>query len=405
MEARTIPERIQNEVFQKKRTFRDFVILYRTNAQSRLLEEELRRSGMPYMIVGGVRFYERKEIKDILAYLKVISNPSDSVSLKRIINFPTRGIGQNTLKKLELWSYQNGKTLFEATQSEDALASVPKRSQASLQAFKEMMQKYIALKEKISPNELVHTLVDESGLLSMYKEDISIESQSREDNIREFLAAVSDYVSNEEAPTLATFLEQVSLVTDVDTWDDKGNSITLMTLHSAKGLEFPVVFITGLEEGLFPVFRSMEEPEALEEERRLFYVGLTRAKEKVYLLWSQTRNLYNDTQFRLPSRFLDELDPQVIENEAIRQYGGRKSMRRKERAITELMDESIAYETMSQAGPDLFPGVIVDHEMFGRGVVVHVSGAGKKQKVTVRFESGTEKKFLSEYARFTILDQ
>ena len=403
-EAQKVVEKIKEEVFRKKRTFRDFAILYRTNAQSRALEDDLRRSGMSYVIVGGVRFYERKEIKDILAYLKTIVNTKDSVSLKRIINFPLRGIGDSTTQKMEQWALERGLHLFESIRRIKEITDIPLRIQKNISNFYDLIQKYISLKSKISPNELVRTLVDEIGLMTMYKQDPSIENQSRAENIREFLAAVSEYVDSSESPSLSEFLEQVSLITDVDAWDDKSNAITLMTLHCAKGLEFPVIFITGMEEGLFPISRSEDEPEALEEERRLFYVGLTRAKEKIYLSWAEKRRLFNESYFRLPSRFLDELDSSCVHK---MKPHPRKHVKFTsndfKQEVTYTCDTHPDYESYSQEVDPYRCGTRVHHQTFGKGKIVSVEGKGKKKKVVVRFDSGGQKKFLVQYAQFEIL--
>jgi len=260
------------------------------------------------------------------------------------------------------------------------------------------------LKDQISPNELAHTIVDETGLLTMYKGDTSPEGQGRAENIREFLAAVSEYAVSTDSPSLSGFLEEVSLITDIDTWNDKSNAITLMTLHCAKGLEFPVVFITGLEDGLFPVLRSLDEPEALEEERRLFYVGLTRAKEKIYLSCAERRRLFYDSNFRLPSRFLDEIDSTVLRrtkassrNAAISMHADVQNRKK------EAYDSHPDYEDFSQEKIQYRPGVCVNHEKYGKGRIVRVEGEGQKKKVIVRFEDGAEKKFLLQYARFAQL--
>ena len=402
-EAQKVVERIKEEVFKRKRSFREFAILYRTNAQSRSLEDSLRRSGMSYTIVGGVRFYERKEIKDVLAYLKLICNPRDSLNLKRIINFPLRGIGESTLKRVETWAADNASDLFQATGKVEDIPDIPSRIKKSVIAFYAMLQKYIDLKDKITPNELVRTVVDETGLLTMYKGDTSVEGQGRAENIREFLSAVSEYVDSSESPSLAGFLEEVSLVSDVDTWNDKSNAITLMTLHCAKGLEFPVVFITGMEEGLFPVPRSLDEPEALEEERRLFYVGLTRAKDKIYLSWAERRRLFSEANFRIPSRFLDEIDPTVVRKTRPEKRQTRFERSRLHKNIEEQFDSHPAYESFSQEDSCFQRGARVHHEMFGDGTIVNLEGVGTKKKVVVQFEKGVKKKFLLQYARFETL--
>ena len=403
-EARHVARLIQEEVLRNKRSFQDFAVLYRTNAQSRALEDGLRRNGLSYVIVGGVRFYERKEVRDVLAYLKLILNPNDDISLKRIINFPARGIGETTISRVDTWARERGSPFFAALQRAGEIEGLQARAVTKLAAFHELIKRYIVLKDEVSPNELVHALVDETGLLLMYKEDTTTEAQTRADNIRELLAAVGEYVNRAEDATLAGFLEEVSLVTDVDGWDDEANAITLMTLHCAKGLEFPVVFITGLEEGLLPVYQNMDDPKDIEEERRLFYVGLTRAQEKVYLSLAERRSRFAEQTFRLPSRFLDELDPSVIERKHSPMRKWKSSFRTDKRLSKENdFDSHPDYESMSQEQPLLQPGIRIEHNRFGIGYIKKVEGLGMKQKVTVLFESGVEKKLLTQYARFTIL--
>lgn len=399
-ESDKVVEKLKQEVFKNKRSFGDFAILYRTNAQSRALEEGLRRNSIAYVIVGGVRFYERKEVKDILAYLKFISNPRDTLSLLRIINFPNRGIGDKTIQRLKNWAVKNHISLFEALGKVDEIEEISIKRREKIKEFYELVSKYISLKNEISPNELTHALVDESGLLRKYKEDITSEGQERANNIKEFLAAVSDYALQHENPTLSSFLEQVSLITDIDYWDTKANAVTLMTLHSAKGLEFPIVFITGNEQGLFPLSTSLDDEDKLEEERRLFYVGLTRAKERVYLLWANNRRRFRDVEPQDPSMFLDELDPSVLITSSSGARG--RDLKEKKKQVYS-SDTGVEYDEFSQEVPALRPGIKVEHEVYGRGKVVNVSGKGKTQKVIVSFQNGEKKKFLSNYARFTIL--
>jgi len=401
-ESHKIVEKLKDEVFKNKRSFGDFVILYRTNAQSRTLEEGLRRNAISYVIVGGVRFYERKEVKDILAYLKLISNPHDTLSLLRIINLPNRGIGNKTIQKLKKWATANKVPLFEATGRVDEIEEISVIRRKKLKDFNQLIKKYTSLKNEISPNELTHALVDESGLLLKYKEDTTTEGQERANNIREFLAAVSDYAIHNVNPSLASFLEEVSLITDIDSWDKTANAVTLMTLHSVKGLEFPVVFIAGMEQGLFPFSSSLDKPEKLEEERRLFYVGLTRAKERVYLMWADNRRRFRDIEPQEPSIFLDELDPSVI----ITSCSSEKELFvKKDRKIASISDSQPVYEDFNQEIPLLKRGVIIEHEVYGRGRITKVSGKGNTQKVIVSFQNGEQKKFLSKYARFTILTE
>ena len=325
------------------------------------------------------------------------------MSLKRIINFPLRGIGDTTLRKIEEWSIQQNGSLFDAINKITDIPGISAGIQKKVNDFALLIQKYRDLKAKISMTELVHTLIDETLLFKMYKQDTTPEGQSRAENVREFLTAVDEYAESSDDASLSGFLEQVSLITDVDSWNDRSNAITLMTLHCAKGLEFPVVFITGLEEGLFPVARSLEEPEAIEEERRLLYVGMTRAKEKIYLLHAQKRSLYSDSTFRLPSRFLDELDPDVVRKSGPPRMSftprGLGVRSRKE----EIFDTHPDYESFSQEDQRLKKGIWINHEVFGKGKVALVEGAGVKQKITVRFDGGVEKKLLVQYAQFTIL--
>ena len=402
-EAQKVVEKIHEEIFQGKRVFHEFAILYRTNAQSRALEDGLRRAGISYVIVGGVRFYERKEIKDILAYLKIIGNPRDSVNLKRIINFPLRGIGDTTLGRIEKWALEKSIPLFAAISRVEEIPDLPQRSRESVGRFYQTIQKYMDLKGKILLTEWVHTLVEEIGFLRMYKEDMTIEGIGRAENVLELLNAIDEYVSTADLPTLSGFLEQVSLVTDVDMWDDKSNAVTLMTLHCAKGLEFPVVFITGMEEGLFPISRSIDNADALEEERRLFYVGLTRAKKKVVLTWAQTRRRFNDLNIQRPSRFLDEIDPTVVEVIRPMPRWTRDPSPKSKNLFLKSNEAHPSYESYSQEEMRCQPGMWVEHDIYGRGQITNVEGTGKKLKVTVQFEAGMKKKFIAQYAGFTFV--
>ncbi len=404
-EALKIVNNLKHDVFKHKRSFRDFAILYRTNAQSRAVEDALRRNAISYIIVGGVRFYERKEIKDILAYLKVIVNPKDEVSLRRIINFPTRGIGDTTIQRLIAYAREHQVSLINAVEQCAACETLSKAAQKRVSDFNELMQKYIELKDKISVSELVHTLVDEIGFVHLYKEDLGPDSQSRLENIQELMNAVTAFEVNSEEDSLAGFLEEVALVADIDQWDDKNNAVTLMTLHSAKGLEFPVVFIAGMEEGLLPVSRSLDNPTALEEERRLFYVGITRAREKLYLTWAKQRNLYGEDNYRVTSRFLKEIDPLVVEFHQTKmrketfEPSGRSPFRKK----TSSFDKHPEYESYSQETSYITPGSRVEHAKFGQGKILDVTGGGAKQTLTILFDNGERKKLLTQYANLTLL--
>lgn len=384
-EASKIVEKIQREISKNKRSFKDFAVLYRTNAQSRVLEEAFRRSKISYVIVGGVRFYERKEIKDLLAYLRVISNPKDSVSLKRIINFPLRGIGDKSVVKLEDWATANNLPLFEALGRVEEIEDISKSIKSNILRFHSMMSKYIALKDKLCLKELVGVLVDEIGILSMYKE----EDVDRYRNVQEFLATVSDFSRSRENPTLDAFLEEVALITDVDTWNDKATAVTLMTLHSAKGLEFPVVFIAGVEEGLFPLARRRYNREELEEERRLFYVGMTRAKEKLYISWALSRQRIDEAYKGGRSIFIGEIPPDYVMIERDIPTRRRARVKGKSRREPKI--------------PSLCVGCWVEHPHFGRGEVLEIDGQGGGTKATVRFDGAGVKRLIVKYAHLKIL--
>ena len=336
--------------------------------------------------------------------MKVIVNSRDTVSLNRIINFPPRGIGQVTLQKLNQWARENSQDLYRSIGKVDQIESIPAKTRKKISDFYALIVKYTDLKNKFSLAEFIHTLVDEIGLVSMYKEDTTIEGTGKVENVREFLSAIGDYASSTDDISLEGFLAEVSLMTDVDAWDDRSNAVTLMTLHCAKGLEFPVVFIAGLEDGLLPVSRSMDDQEALEEERRLFYVGITRAKDKVYLSHARTRHLYGENGYRIPSRFLDELDSEVVH---IRRLSLMKSFSHHSphprKSVDNLSQSQPDYESFSQEIPQLIPGVFIEHASFGKGKILKIEGTGEKQKVVVRFDDGMEKKFLSRYAQFNII--
>ncbi|MEE9170273.1 MAG: UvrD-helicase domain-containing protein [bacterium] len=396
-EARKILNRIRYEISSNKRNFQDFVVLYRTNAQSRAIEDALRRSGISYVIVGGIKFYERKEIKDFLAYLRIMANPRDELSLRRIINVPQRGVGAATLTKLQEHAAEHSIPLHEALLRVDEIPGILSATKERIRDLGETFEKYLSLKDTLGLDEFARVLNDEIGFLRLFKEEGTIEALNRYDNIQEMLSAISEFCETRSDPTLEAFLEEVALITDIDQWNEQANAVTLMTLHSAKGLEFPVVMISGLEEGLFPLMRSRENPEDFEEERRLFYVGLTRAEQRVYLSWARNRRRFTEGFTNRISTFVEEIDPQYMEllvpkTEPIRQpaYHGREY---------EPMPD---YENESQESP-LFVGCQVKHDMFGVGVVQAIEGAGNDLKLSVDFDEVGPKKLLYRYAQLEIL--
>ncbi|MEE9166891.1 MAG: UvrD-helicase domain-containing protein [Candidatus Neomarinimicrobiota bacterium] len=392
-EADGILELIGKEILQNKRTFRDFVILYRTNAQSRALEEALRRRGISYTIVGGLKFYERKEVKDLLAYLRVILNPLDTVSLKRVINFPPRGIGAKTVEKCEAFAREKGIPLFDALEAPDALGLKGKQA-AGLVEFYQIIKKYSGLRESLSASELVSVIVDELGLITFYKEQATQEAAERLDNIQELVNSIDDFCQRNTGTGIREFLEEVSLLTDIDNWEDTANCVTLMTLHSAKGLEFPVVFIAGLEEGLFPISRSMEDPRQMEEERRLFYVGLTRAMERAYLLYATNRRRYTGVSgFGMASRFLQEIPVNLLDQITFQSAVTKRYVKDKKTD-----SYSLKHVRTVTSFYDLKRGDKVEHKIFGKGMVISVDGSGEAQKISVMFRGNFRKKLIAKYA-------
>jgi len=392
-EAEGILELIEKEILQKKRTFRNFVILYRTNAQSRALEEALRRRGIAYIIIGGIKFYERKEVKDLLAYLRLILNPQDTVSLKRVINFPPRGIGSKTVEKCETYAKQKQISLIDALETPDILGLKGKQA-AGLVEFYQIIQKYQNLRSSLSASELASVLMDELGLVSFYKEQSTAEATERLENIQELVNSIHDFCERNKGAGIREFIEEVSLLTNIDTWEETSNCVTLMTLHSAKGLEFPVVFISGLEEGLFPIASSLEDPRELEEERRLFYVGLTRAQERAYLLYATNRRRSRGAiGFGMASRFIQEIPMTLIDQISFRSAITKRYV--KEKGTNKYTLKHVRTITSFD---DLKRGDKVEHRIFGKGMVLTVEGAGETQKISVVFKGNIRKKLVAKYA-------
>ena len=391
-------ELIQKEIQQNKRTFQDFVILYRTNVQSRALEDGLRRKGIAYNIVGGIKFYERKEVKDLLAYLRILVNPVDSVSLKRIINFPPRGIGAKTVEKCETLAAKKGIPLLDVLETPDVMKLKGKQA-AGLVEFYQLVQKYRELKDKLDASELASVLVDELGLVNYYKEQGTDDATERLQNIQELLNSIHQFCKRDKNASIREFLEEVSLLTNIDTWNDSTNHITLMTLHSAKGLEFPVVFITGLEDGLFPIFRALEDPRELEEERRLFYVGLTRAMEKAYLHYAPNRRRSSGAAgLGMASRFLQEIPEEYLDRINFHSALTRRLVKDKSSNKYKLKH----VRTITSFN-EFERGDKVKHSIFGKGMILAVDGAGDNQKITVVFQGNIQKKLIGKYANLKLL--
>ncbi|HGL3767917.1 TPA: DNA helicase PcrA [Enterococcus faecium] len=409
-ETRFIVDRMQEEIRSNHRNYGDFAILYRTNAQSRVMEETLLKANIPYKMVGGHKFYDRKEIKDILAYLNVLANPQDSISFERIVNSPKRGIGPGSIEKLRSFASLHEWPLLEAAQNVD-LANIGGKAGQQLGAFGEMIQEVTQMIPYLTVTELTKEVLDRSGYLEDLKIQNTLEAQARIENLEECLTVTQEFdkqfeQQNEEdadAPEekLTVFLNDLALVSDIDNLEEDASQVTLMTLHAAKGLEFPVVFLIGLEEGVFPLSRALMEESELEEERRLAYVGITRAEEALYLTNAFSRTLYGRTQYNRPSRFVEEIDQELLEIEGMRPTPKKTPVFAKKTAYSYKQPETAVVPSKSATGGEnnsWKPGDKVKHKKWGLGTVVRVSGTSKDLELDVAFPSQGVKRLLAAFA-------
>jgi DNA helicase-2/ATP-dependent DNA helicase PcrA len=402
-EALQIAKLIKEEIHQNKYSYNDFAIFYRTNAQSRAMEDIFMREGIAYVIIGGVEFYKRKEVKDLIAYLKVIANQRDEESLLRIMNFPQRGIGMTTIRKMVAFARKHNITLFETMSRVFEVIDIKERIQKHVKNFKVLLDKYISLKGKLSISELGRSLIDELQLIPTFKEENTIESMDRLGNIEALMSAITDYNKMNPEATLEDYLQEVSLVTDHELKDDGKNVVSLMTVHSAKGLEFPVVFVTGLEEDIFPLSNKFSSEASIDEERRLFYVALTRAEKKVFLTHARSRYRFGEVAYQNRSRFINEIDPQFIyEDDG---SAARRANRKSKKEIYYEYFQNVDYVDFSrQTNVNLRVGVRVMHEKFGLGKIAQVVGSGENQKVTVIFENNNVKQLMLKFAKLKVLN-
>ena len=392
-EADAVINALQKEIKMNKRTFNDFSVLFRTNSQSRALEDSFRRSAIPYKIIGGTRFYERKEVKDVLGYLRLIVNIDDTISLRRIINFPPRGIGLKTVDKCFIQSIKDNKKLFEVLNNPEPMKIRGKQGD-SLIAFYKLIKKYNQLLSKLNASELARALVEEVGILSFYKKQDNIEDNERYDNVLEILNSIDEFMDRKPDASISDFLEEVSLLTDIDDWNTDENYVTMMTVHASKGLEFPVVFVTGLEDGLFPLSIALNEQQIMEEERRLFYVALTRSQEMVYLLYATDRRRSgSDSWGGIASRFIKEIPEDFVENISFSSAMTRKIVKTKTGAIKMKIKRTIT------TFDDFKVGDLVEHAIFGEGKIMALSGSGENQRVGVAFKDGLKKKLIVKFAK------
>ncbi|MFZ9673641.1 MAG: ATP-dependent helicase [Flavobacteriaceae bacterium] len=441
-EGRFVASSIWETQHQEHKKPSDFAVLYRTNAQSRAIEDALRKRDIPYKIFGGLSFYQRKEIKDVLAYLRLIVNPQDEEAFKRIINFPARGIGDATIDKLTLAADQQQISLFDVlTRLDQGLLAVHGGTRNKLEEFARMIQSFQVLEKQLDAFELAAQVVKKTGLLLEFKKDGTPEGVAKMENIEELLNGIKDFVEGQQEiadarGALTEFLEDVALATDMDRDMDGEDRVALMTIHLAKGLEFPVVYIVGLEEDLFPSAMSMNTRSDLEEERRLFYVALTRAEQKAYLTYAQTRYRWGKLVDAEPSRFIEEIDEKYLEHTVPltgyryksiidkdifgevdtsklrtqkpvsgippKQNQPTSSQLQKLRKIKP--DIGIPVDRGNALSLDLQKGDWVDHPRFGRGVVKSLEGLGNDLKADIDFEHGGSKKLLLRFAQLTKID-
>ncbi len=407
--------------------YRSAAILYRTNAQSRALEDAFRRKGIPYQIVGGVRFYERREIQDVLAYLRLISNPLDQAAFDRVVNVPRRGVGKATRERLQKWADETGSTLLEGAERAEEVPGLPAGGVKGLRRFAALIREFSARAAHLAVGPLVEELVDRLDLLQHLRDE-GPDGDDRAENVKELVAGAMDFelrLQEEwegEAPEhfteLDLFLQQAALVTDLDRHDPDSDAVTFMTLHNAKGLEYPWVFIAGLEDGLFPLGRAYDEPAQLEEERRLFYVGITRAQDRLFMSWARERRRAGDVMPGRLSSFVEAIPDEILlrrrspgverASRESRRWEGRaedpfgSAARRARRSLqgseAESREEAAFESDLNQDRAYLTRGERVRHGTFGSGTVLEISGSGSDVRVTVRFDSIGTKKLLARYA-------
>lgn len=376
----------------------DMAILYRTNAQSRVLEEALIKRALPYTMVGGTKFYDRKEIKDVLAYLRVLYNPFDDLSLLRIINVPKRSIGATTVSKLQDYARENGTSLFMTLTQLHLVDTIKGKTKEKLEEFGILIFTLVAEMDDKSVLDILEAILDRTGYLAQLEESTDPQDQARAENIGELLSVAKDFQDTNPTGTVEDFLEQVALVNDVDSFEQEESKVTLMTLHAAKGLEFPIVFLGGLEEGLFPHSRTLMNPEEIEEERRLAYVGITRAEKELYISNATTRTVFGRTSSYLPSRFIDEIPAELVD-----------SLRAKRKIpddIKPTVPKHMSVSSRPVTKPIIRNEVIADwkvgdtaiHSKWGNGKVVSVSGEGASMKLTIEFPTQGVRVVMAKFA-------
>ncbi len=406
-EARFVAEEIGRLAREEGRKFSEFALLYRTNAQSRSFEEAMMGRNIPYRVIGGMRFYERKEIKDILAYLRLVYNPADKVSLGRIVNTPKRGIGEASYERFLYFLEDNTYTVLEGFDHILEVPSLTNRGIKPLQEFHQLLQSWVGKRDTLSVKDLAEDILHTSGYLMELRNEGTIEAQSRMENLDEFIALTVDFERNSDDKSLAAFLETVALVADIDNYQADSDAVVMMTLHSAKGLEFPVVFLVGLEEGLFPHSRSLLENRELEEERRLCYVGITRARQRLYITHANMRTMYGNFNNSIPSRFLMELPKESIINIKMQRRNlspGSNTPSRPVAGETKSALPSKPVMTKASNPDEIQIGCKVNHPKWGVGTVVTKEGAGAEAQVKIAFPGLGIKSLILAYANLEKID-
>lgn len=419
-EARWVVREIQRLIANGETSYEEIAVFYRTNAQSRVLEEHLRMNSIPYKIVGGVRFYDRAEVKDVLAYLKLILNPADDISFKRAVNTPARGIGKTTIEKLEAMAFQKKITLTDAARHAVDHRDFNAGTTSKLRGFLNLLDELTALADQLTLLDLYTTVIDKTEYVARLKTEESTEADARISNLEELGNAMAQFQKERTDASLQTFLEEMALVSDLDGVEQDDRAVTLMTLHLSKGLEYNHVFVVGWEENLFPSSMQSDDGEEknVEEERRLAYVGMTRARKKLHLSYARSRRVWGQEQMNPPSRFLKEIPPEALDFQTgvempkfLDRYGGgagafssgsENSFRNRTRSPARENDrgfEAQSFADEGDAGSPLTNGMRVRHPTFGVGTIYQTEGAGDQMKVSVLFADQTIKKFVAKYAR------
>ena len=436
-EGRYITEQINYLRREEYYHYSDFAILYRMNSQSRAIEEILRREDIPYKIIGGLKFYERKEIKDTISYLRIIYNPADNISLKRVINEPKRGIGKTSIDKIQEISEQTGQPMFYVIQHAEEYGL--NRVKANAQPFIDLVQEMRSQIDKISISEFIKETLNKSGYIKALELENTTEAETRIQNIEELLTVAIEFEEEEAENSLADFLEGITLSSDIDSMEESDDSVTLMTLHSAKGLEFPTVFLVGMEEGIFPGYKSIGEPKELEEERRLFYVGITRAKQYLYLTCAKKRTIFGSTSYNAISRFIQEIPTSLLAGyeEATNnkeedysdssyrwEYGGKSKLRTytinddsNQVAATSIKNTGFQFRTaesflssiakkQNQAADitKYKEGQRIYHKRFGEGTIKKIEEEEEDYKLDIQFDKAGHKRLMAKFAGLEILD-